>query len=194
MTESTYSTLIGAFVNDAKREVEDSWDWTALRSEVTVTCVSGTTQYALAGTNERTRILQALNDTRDHPMYPVNSNWYQRVTKLGITQNAQPVYYRPRGWNSVKALLVDLYPTPNAADLLLFECVIPQAELTVGTTEVTVPAWPVIQYAYAQAISERGEDGGVSFDEAMVLYQHRLGRAIGNDTLNTVEELTWMVV
>ncbi len=29
---STYSKMVGDFVNDAKRMVEDAWDWSALRT------------------------------------------------------------------------------------------------------------------------------------------------------------------
>ena len=35
---STYSKMAGDFVNDAKRIVEDSWDWSALR----LVCTSDT--------------------------------------------------------------------------------------------------------------------------------------------------------
>ena len=31
VTETTYSTLIGDILNDAKNIVEHSWDWSALR-------------------------------------------------------------------------------------------------------------------------------------------------------------------
>jgi hypothetical protein len=35
--ETLYSRLVGEFVNDANRMVEDSWDWSALRTTVTQT-------------------------------------------------------------------------------------------------------------------------------------------------------------
>jgi hypothetical protein len=35
--QNSYSRLIGEFVNDAKRTVEDAWAWSALRSTLTVT-------------------------------------------------------------------------------------------------------------------------------------------------------------
>ena len=35
--QNAYSKLIGEFVNDAKRTVEDAYDWTALRTTITVT-------------------------------------------------------------------------------------------------------------------------------------------------------------
>lgn len=195
VTDTTYSTLIGVWVNDARREVEDAWDWGVLRNELTVTTVAGTSQYTLSSTTERSRILQAINNTRDHVLHPLDSNLFQRWTLLGTQTNANPIYYRTRGWNSSQRLVIDLYPTPDGVYDLRFECIIPQVELVSGNTVLLVPPWPVIQRAYAEAISERGEDGGAAFDETFAMYQKRLGTAIQQDLMrlgNT--ELNWVVV
>ena len=34
--ETTYSSLIGKFVNDAKRQIEDSYNWNCLAQTITV--------------------------------------------------------------------------------------------------------------------------------------------------------------
>jgi len=54
-----YQKLIGDLVNEAKREVEDAWNWSILRASPTVTTSNGTQSYSLTGTNERSRILMA---------------------------------------------------------------------------------------------------------------------------------------
>ena len=36
VSDNTYSSLIGRFVNEAKREVEDAWNWNRLRSTITI--------------------------------------------------------------------------------------------------------------------------------------------------------------
>ena len=41
VTENSYSALIGVLINDAKKEVEDSWDWSALRTTLTATTSDG---------------------------------------------------------------------------------------------------------------------------------------------------------
>ena len=38
--ETTYSSLIGKFVNDAKRQIEDSYNWNVLGQTITVTTTS----------------------------------------------------------------------------------------------------------------------------------------------------------
>lgn len=37
VNSTTYSKMIGDFVNDAKKLVETSWDWSALRTTLTIT-------------------------------------------------------------------------------------------------------------------------------------------------------------
>ena len=37
VNQTAYSKLVGEFVNDAARLVEDAWDWSALRTTLTVT-------------------------------------------------------------------------------------------------------------------------------------------------------------
>lgn len=195
VTDTTYSTLVGVWVNDAKREVEDAWDWAVLRDEVEVTTAAGTRQYTLTSANERARILQAANYTRNYMLQPVDSNLFQKWLRTSTAPDSLPQYFRTRGWNTSQTLKVELFPTPDGVYDLRFECVLPQADLSSGSTELSVPAWPVIQRAYAEAISERGEDGGASFDETFALYQKRLGTAIQQDLMrlgNT--ELNWVVV
>ena len=51
VNENSYSKLIGELVNDAKRIVEDSWDWHALRTTFTVNTVAGTFSYQLSGSD-----------------------------------------------------------------------------------------------------------------------------------------------
>ena len=36
VTNDTYSTMVGDFVNDAKQLVENAWDWSNLRSALTI--------------------------------------------------------------------------------------------------------------------------------------------------------------
>jgi len=58
-----YSSLIGDLVNDAKRVVEDAFDWTALRESITVNTVSGTDTYSLTGSGDLAVIKDVMNTT-----------------------------------------------------------------------------------------------------------------------------------
>lgn len=45
VTQTSYSTLIGALVNDAKKEVEDAWQWSQLLDYLTFSTITGITSY-----------------------------------------------------------------------------------------------------------------------------------------------------
>ena len=42
VTDTAYVKLVSDFVNEAKREVEDAWSWSVLRTTKTISTVSGT--------------------------------------------------------------------------------------------------------------------------------------------------------
>ena len=65
VAQTSYSKLIGEFVNDAKRTVEDSYDWTALRTTLTVSTTADTFNYVLTGSQNRMKLLDVVNDTSD---------------------------------------------------------------------------------------------------------------------------------
>ena len=49
VSANDYSTLVGKFVNEAKREVEDAWNWNRLRTTITVNTVADSYNYTLTG-------------------------------------------------------------------------------------------------------------------------------------------------
>jgi len=65
VNQNSYSKLIGTFVNDAKRMVEDAWDWSSLRTTITVTTEADVFSYNLLGTNSSFKTLDVLNDTKN---------------------------------------------------------------------------------------------------------------------------------
>ena len=56
---STYSKMVGDFVNDAKRTVEDAWDWSALRTTLTITTTADVFNYVLTGSQIELRPLMS---------------------------------------------------------------------------------------------------------------------------------------
>ena len=57
---TTYSKMAGDFVNDAKRIVEDSWDWSALRTTLTITTTDDIFNYVLTGSQNRIKELNVI--------------------------------------------------------------------------------------------------------------------------------------
>ena len=174
-TETSYSTLIGKFVNDAKRQVEDAFSWNVLSTDITVTTVAATYQYALTGAGQKFQVLDAINSTANIGMTNISFVEMNRFQNFAITPAATiPSMYAFEGVNGSGDTKVTLYPRPDAVYSLRFSLVVPQATLAADGTAVLVPDVLVAQNAYARALTERGEDGGISSSEAYQLYRTML--------------------
>lgn len=191
--DTPYSSLIGVFVNDAKREIEDAHDWNVLTHTIVLPTVTSTRNYTLTGSGQRFRTVDVLNDTEDVPMRAVPTNWMNRQYYLGTTQNAAPVYYNYNGISGDDTQ-VDVWPQPDGVYSLRFELVIPQADLTADADALLVPHHLVQMLAYAKAVGERGEDGGSTFSEIYQQYRLALADAVAIERNRYDEETTWVDV
>jgi hypothetical protein len=189
--DTPYSSLIGVFVNDAKREIEDALDWNVLTQTIVLPTVAGTRNYTLTGSGQRFRTVDVLNDTEDVPMKQVPTNWMNRQYYLGTTQNAAPVYYNYNGISGDDTQ-VDVWPQPDGVYSLRFELVIPQADLSADADALLVPHHLVQMLAYAKAVGERGEDGGSTFSEIYQQYRLALADAVAIERNRYDEETTWV--
>jgi hypothetical protein len=192
--ESDYSKLIGDFVNDAKRLVEDAWDWTALRAPLTITTVVGTPTYSLTDFGVRSEVNTVHNET-DNTLVRLESLKRIREQNLG-TDNANGTisYYAIDGLDGNDDLKLRLYQTPNAVKTLTVYGVKRPNDLSTDSDTLLVPSSPVIQWAYAYALRERGETGGESGAEQAIFAQNDLSTAISLDAVHHPEELIWDTV
>lgn len=170
-----YSTLIGKFVNDAKRQVEDAYDWNVLGQEKTITTVADTYIYSLTGAGQKFRESSSpLNTTSNVVMRQISvGNMRQKQNFTPIVNNI-PAEYCYEGVDGSGDAQVQLYGRPNGVYTIKFFLTIPQAALTSDGTSVLVPDVLVEQNAYARALVERGEDGGLTSSEAYNLYRAML--------------------
>jgi len=186
-----YQKLIGDLVNEAKREVEDAWNWSILRASPTITTVADTQAYTLTGTNERSRILMAQEQSNGTVLQEM-SDPYLQFTKYPTSsvQKTIPHYYSVTGVDSSTGYLnVEFDPVPDAAYNITFRVVNPQDDITAATTVIKAPHQPIILGAWARAIAERGEDGGSMSDMVFGQYQNALSDAIQIDAGRTVGEV-----
>jgi len=191
--ENTYSELIGVLVNDAKEEIENASNWSALRSTLTVTTVANTFNYELNGTQSNFRVLDVVNDTSNFFMDYRSSNDFNRFFLTNTPASGTPRYYSFNGTSTDGDTLVDIYPIPNAVYSLRFNVVDPQAELSNESDVLLIPSKPVQMLAYAKAIEERGEDGGAASSSAYATAQRVLNDAIAFDSAKHPDEVIWNV-
>lgn len=172
--ETTYSLLIGKFVNDAKRQVEDAFSWNVLGQNVTLTTVANTYSYSLTGAGQKFQVMDAINTTSNVGMQNISFVQMNRFQNLVPVATGIPEYYAFDGVDSNGDTKVSLYSRPDGIYTVIFSLTIPQATLASDGTSIKVPDFLVAQNAYARALVERGEDGGLSSSEAYQLYRSML--------------------
>ena len=171
---NSYSTLIGKFVNDAKRQIEDSFAWNVLGQTITVTTVASTSSYSLTGAGQKFQVMDVINTTSNVGL--TNISFVDMNRKLNFTPlaNQIPTEFAFDGVDGSYNTKVNLYPIPDGVYTIKFSLTVPQATLASDATVVSVPDVLVVQNAYARALVERGEDGGLSSSEAYQLYKSML--------------------
>jgi hypothetical protein len=188
-SETDYSALVGELVNDAKKTVENSHEWTSQRSTVSFPTVVDQARYSLTGAKINSLVKRGMNDTTNKYLTQRNAIWYEEKTILATASTGSPSDFIIDGVDSDGLLRVSVYPTPNAIETLKFVCVIPQAALEADATQLLVPDNPVVQLAYAMALRERGETGGQSAAEQFIVAQGALADAIAMDASRQPGEL-----
>ena len=194
VSENAYSALIGDFINDSKSRIENSWDWSALRTTLSVATSTGVFNYALTGSQNNIKILDVINDTSNFFMVYKTSSWMNNVFLNSEPASSSPLYYSFNGVNSNGDTLVDLYPIPNGAYDLRFNSILRTSDLVQDTDILTVPSRPVIHAALALAARERGETGGTSTPEYFAMAETYLSDAIALDANRHPEELIFREV
>jgi hypothetical protein len=191
ISQNSYSKLITKFINDGKRQVEDAFDWNVLRQTIAVNTVDNVFKYTLTGVGIRFKMIDVINDTTNYRLDLANSS-YMNELFLSDGQKYQPRYYNFNGVDSNNDTQVDLYPIPDAVYNIKFNLIKPQAELVNNTDVLLVPNEPVIFYAYARALAERGEDGGLGSGEAYQLFQQSLADHVAIESVRVAPDITWV--
>jgi hypothetical protein len=194
VNESDYSQLIGDYVNDAKRLVEDAWDWSALRHTYTLTMTPEQGLYSLPDFGVRSKVLYVHNETEEYELRQIALEHLRRL-ELNVDDNSgHVVYYAMQGVDANGDAQIRFYREPDSADEISVYTVRRQDDLTVDSASIAVPTNPVIQLAYAYSLRERGETGGISSGEQAVFANNYLNDAIALDAGLRPEETIWTVV
>jgi hypothetical protein len=192
VTDTPYSKLISKFVNDAKRQVEDAYNWNALTYTLTATTSTGVFNYALTGSGQRFKVIDVINSEDNWKLETVPTktmnDWFLNNDP---TETGSPAYYSFNGVNANLDTQVDLYPIPDGVYNIFFNVILPQPALSASSDEILVPSEPVIFLAYAKALVERGEDAGMTSAEAYQLYQTSLADHIAIENSRYPDENIW---
>lgn len=194
VTETPYSKFIGKLINDTKRSVEDSNNWNALGNTLTASTTTDIFNYVLVGSGQRFKVLNVFGDDADYFLEQRDSNWMTQNLLKNSVQKGRPLYYNFNGSDNNGDTQVDLFPVPDGTYTIRFNIFMPQATLSSDSTVIKVPAEPVLLGAYARAVAERGEDGGLASADAYALYRSSLADAIAIDSGHFIDTAIWQPV
>ena len=158
VSQETYSKMIGDFVNDAKKIVEKSWDWSGLKTTISVTTQATKHNYALLGSQDDIKTMDITNDTSGFFITYRPSQWFHQQFLNETPVTGTPQFYTYNGLDANGDSQVDLYSDP-----------------------LKIPAEPVLHLAVALAARERGETGGTGAPEYFGIANQYLSDAISLD-------------
>lgn len=210
VSATPYSLLIGALVNDAKREVEDAWQWSQLQDFIQFPTVSGTYKYELANINTGIRGIPA-GDRARLWVDPVTSHTYlinttpsfennliyeptlnDQASKVAeINQNSLDI---PKYWQLFPSATTTtgqwnkqarLYAIPNGIYTMQMWIVNPTVDMVNDTDYCLVPSAPIILKSYLFALYERGEELGEMLTLTTNKVEESLASAISYDQSNS---------
>jgi hypothetical protein len=190
--DSPYSKLIGEFVNVVKREVEDSYNWSALRTTITINTTADIYSYDLTSATTRCRIIDVINDTEDYEMLYQTTKWFDQQFLTANVEANSPMYWNLNGVTTDGDHQIDLFPIPDGEYAIRVNIVKPQADLEDDTDNMYVPYQVVVEGVVARAISERGDDGGYTEQENR--YNRILSDYIAVEAGNRPDETIWYPV
>jgi len=173
VSETSFSALIGKFINDTKRQVSDAYDWDAFNTPITVsTTANSTGPYSLTGAGIRYKTMDVINTTNFYEMSPLShSNYDSFYYTTPTPTKGLPMYYTIRGVDTSGDIKVVFWPVPDAIYNIRFSLIVPEADFTTDASTTLLAKEPIVLGAYARALVERGEDGGLSTSEAYALFK-----------------------
>ena len=186
--ETTYSSLIGKFVNDAKRQIEDAYNWNVLSTTITITTSANTHSYSLTGAGQKFQLNDAINKTSVIGLTNISFVEMNRKLNFQTPATSIPSEFTFSGVDGSGDTKVELFPVPDGIYTVIFELNVPQATLSSDSTSIKVLDYLVTQSAYARALIERGEDGGTASSEAYALFRGMLSDAIALESTRYIED------
>lgn len=162
-TETDYSTLIAGLVNQVKSEIEEAWQWHALRDTFSVATTNNVSNYALTDAGANAVILDGWNITTGQELTrgtvaSFNSKFFG--TGSAAVQTGSPTEYLKAGLDANYDISVDVWPIPvtGTLDTLKFNVYVPQDDIAADATVPLVPQNVLVEEVIARAQNERGDE------------------------------------
>jgi len=189
VSQNTVSALVGKYVNDAKRQVSDAYDWDAFNTPITVSTIANTTgPYSITGAGVRYKTMDVINTSSFYELSPLShANYDSFYYTTPTPTKGLPMYYSIKGVDTNGDIKVNFWPVPDAVYSIRFSLIVPEADFTTDSSTTLLAKEPIVLGAFARALVERGEDGGLSSSEAYALYKSCLSDLISLELARSPE-------
>ncbi len=189
-----YSTMVGAMINAVKAEIEDAFQWNALRDTYDLNTVAGTTSYSLTGAGDST-ILSVWNSTSYHELTRgTNREFDRNFFGSGTVPSGAPTKYLPAGLDASYDRKIDLYPSPDAVYALKLNIYTQQDDLAANDTVPLVPQPLLIEETIARLLVERGDEGAPRpMPGETFILRDMLAQTIAREVSHDPTEMDWEV-
>ena len=195
VSDNAYVKLIARYINDAKTQVENAYNWNCLSNTLTASTQPAIFSYSLTGSGQRFRVIDVLNDTTNTYVRNISTTEMNKLFLMAAgVASGPPVYYNFNGTDNNGDTLIDFYPAPNAVYQIRVNIIQPQPDLVANSDQMLVPREAVILAALARAQAERGEDGGVQSAETYALFKQSLSDAIALESGRYIEDSEWVAI
>lgn len=193
VSQDEYVSMIAKFVNDAKQQVEDAYDWSAYVTEYDITTVANQSLYSLVGSDNRAKI-DFVIDTVTGGLLREGSRKALSILVLKDNQAAGIAdRYANNGVDANGDATIRLFPTPSDVRTITTSGWWRPTDLVSNDDKLLIPHAPVQDLALAMAVRERGEVSGQTSLEYFEIAKRSLSDAIAYDSARNDEETTWYV-
>jgi len=199
----SYIDLIGKFVNDAKSQVEDAWDWSAYNEIRTATVAAGASFFVLPNTNNRVKLEMVAIESDAGGWRDAGTNSLLiEIPRKAILLKAFtsttgaagiPTHYANNGVDTNGDARIAVSPPALAVANVMVSGFFRPADLVANEDSLLIPYAPVQDLAVAMAVREGGEAAGQSSAEYFQLAKRSLSDAIAYDSARNAEETDWHV-
>lgn len=194
-----YEKLVGGFVNQIKEEIEDAWNWRALRQTHSATILAAASSGTVTNANERSRIVRVqqaegcgavplafdvTDATNAVPLTEIDlPELLYRLTTDTTQVPGAPSYFALDN-SSADALTVRVFPIPSTQRTLSLTLITPQARLGNSdlATNILIPN-RALEIGVIWALrEERGEELGPNAMFSEQRYRDAISAAISRDS------------
>jgi hypothetical protein len=192
--QNEFSSVVAEMVNDAKREVEDAHDWSALRSDLILTTSDGINTYTLPGSQNRATVIDVRDTTNSSMLSPVSSTYIRRQDIISSPGTTKPSYWALEGVDGSGDTQIKFWPTPDNVYTIKAHCVIRTPDLAAEGDTVAIPTKPIVLLAYAMSAQERGSVDSTDIQFMYQFAKSALADAIMYDAAKNPDEQVWYPV